>query len=114
MHIEGGAQMDSKPAFANPKTAAAGDADLLVNKTAHFVGEWIDEHISDAPSAMAAEIAAEKLADQCISDAESEGILADEISEEVGDLKEYIAKTVLADDASNSDSRQQPAAGASP
>ncbi|MEI9406611.1 hypothetical protein [Mesorhizobium argentiipisi] len=78
-----------------PVAEASQEADILVNKTAHFVGEWIDEHKAEAPVALPAEIVAAELADQCIADAENEGIGPDEISEEVGDLKEYIAETVL-------------------
>ncbi|CDX40728.1 conserved hypothetical protein [Mesorhizobium sp. SOD10] len=85
--------MDTK--LELPVAEASQEADILVNKTAHFVGEWIEEHKAEALPALPAEIVAAELADQCIADAESEGIGSDQISEEVGDLKEYIAETVL-------------------
>ncbi|MBZ9857524.1 DUF768 domain-containing protein [Mesorhizobium sp. CA13] len=105
--------MDSKPAFPHAETATAQDAEILVNKTAHFVEEWIDEHKVEVPAAVPTEIAAKRMADQCISDAESEGILADEINDEVGDLKDYIAETVLGEDGSDNDSPEEPAVATS-
>ncbi|WP_176479188.1 DUF768 domain-containing protein [Mesorhizobium sp. WSM3860] len=79
-----------------------------MNKTAHFVGEWIDEHKAEAAAAIPAEIAAEKLAEQCIADAEGLGILAEDIDDEVGDLKKYIAETVLGDETSSKRTAQNP------
>lgn len=74
---------------------ASPEADMLVNRTAHFVEEWIDEHKAEPTASMPTEIVAAELAERCIADAGSQGIEPDEISEEVGDLKEYIAETVL-------------------
>lgn len=72
------------------------DADLIVNRTAHFVGGWIGEHVIEKPALDATGIdAAEELANQCIADAQQEGIAAEDIQEEVGDLKEYIAVAIL-------------------
>ena len=85
--------MDIK--LEQPVAEASPEADMLVNKTVHFVEEWIDEHKAESPPSMPAEIVAAELADRCIADAESQGIEPDEITEEVGDLKEYIAETVL-------------------
>ena len=85
--------MDIK--LEQPVAEASPEADMLVNKTAHFVEEWINEHKAEPRVSMPAEIVAAELADQCIADAESQGIEPNEISEEVGDLKEYIAETVL-------------------
>jgi len=76
----------------------ADQTDVLVNKTAHFVGEWIENHATDAPPELPAHIAAEALANECIADAEHRGILPDEINDEVGDLKAYLTETVLAAD----------------
>jgi hypothetical protein len=85
--------MDIK--LEQPVAEASPEADMLVNKTAHFVEEWINEHKTEPRVSTPPEIVAAELADQCIADAESQGIGPDEISEEVGDLKEYIAETVL-------------------
>ena len=71
------------------------DADLLVNRTAHFVGDWIGEHVIEKPTIVPVGVgAAEELASQCIADAKDMGIAADDIWDEVGDLKEYIAKAI--------------------
>jgi hypothetical protein len=91
--------MDIK--LEQPIAEASPEADILVNKAAHFVEEWIDEHIADPRVSMPTEIVAAELADQCVADAESQGIEPDEIREEVGDLREYIAETVLAESALN-------------
>lgn len=90
---------DRAPHF---NTETSQDADSLVNRTAHFVGEWINEHREETLTAIPNDLAAESLAERCIADAASEGIMAEDITEEVGDLKEYIAKTVLAQDGSTS------------
>jgi hypothetical protein len=72
------------------------DADLIVNRTAHFVGDWIEEHVIEKPTIVPVGVdAAEELASQCIADAEEEGIAAEDIQDEVGDLKEYIAETIV-------------------
>jgi hypothetical protein len=71
--------------------------DTLVNRSGHFVEEWIDGHAVKPFAGASPEAAAERLATACIADAEREGILAEEISDEVGDLKEYLADTVLAE-----------------
>ncbi|MER9405282.1 hypothetical protein NKI36_14655 [Mesorhizobium caraganae] len=72
------------------------DADLIVNRTAHFVGEWIEEHVVEKPALILAGVdAAEELASQCIADAEDEGIAPEDIQDEIGDLKEYIAETIV-------------------
>jgi hypothetical protein len=72
------------------------DADLIVNRTAHFVGDWIEEHVTEKPIVVPVGVdAAEELASQCIADAEDEGIAADDIQDEVGNLKEYIADTIV-------------------
>ncbi|RWX65440.1 DUF768 domain-containing protein [Mesorhizobium sp. M2A.F.Ca.ET.037.01.1.1] len=91
--IQGWSCMDIK--LEQPVAEASPEADMLVNKTAHFVEEWINEHKAEPRVSMPAEIVAAELADQCIADAESQGIEPDEINEEVGDLEEYIAETVL-------------------
>ncbi|MDG4900011.1 DUF768 domain-containing protein [Mesorhizobium sp. M1A.F.Ca.IN.022.07.1.1] len=98
--------MDTKPTDAD--TVSAQEPDIIVNKTAHFVGEWIDEHKAEAAAAIPAEIAAEKLAEQCIADAEGLGILAEDIGDEVGDLKQYIAETVLGDETSSNGKIESP------
>ena len=74
---------------------ASPEADILVNKAAHFVEEWINEHKAGPRESMPTEIVAAELANQCIADAETQGIEPEEISEEVGDLRQYIAETVL-------------------
>ncbi len=72
------------------------DADLIVNRTAHFVGEWIEEHVIEKPALIPEGVdAAEELASQCIADADDEGIAPEDIQDEVGDLKEYIAETIV-------------------
>jgi hypothetical protein len=72
------------------------DADLIVNHTAHFVGEWIEEHVIEKPVLILRGVnAAEELASQCIAAAEDEGIAPADIQAEVGDLKEYIAETIV-------------------
>ena len=72
------------------------EADLIVNRAAHFVGDWIEEHVIERPTIVPVGVdAAEELASQCIADAEEEGIAAEDIQEEVGDLKEYIAETIV-------------------
>ncbi len=71
------------------------DADLMVNRTAHFVGDWIEEHVIERPTIVPVGVdAAEELASQCIADAKDKGIAAEDIWDEVGDLKEYIAKAI--------------------
>ncbi|MES0189508.1 hypothetical protein [Mesorhizobium sp. C264A] len=51
------------------------DADLIVNRTVHFVGVWIEEHVIEKPALMRKGVdAAEELASQCIADADEEGI----------------------------------------
>ncbi|MEZ2330673.1 hypothetical protein AB6802_13205 [Mesorhizobium sp. RCC_202] len=70
------------------------DADLIVNRTAHFVGEWIEEHVIEKPALRGVD-AAEELANQCIAAAVDEGIACADIQAEVGDLKESIAKTIV-------------------
>ena len=72
----------------------ADQTDIIVNRTAHFVVEWIQDHAT-ATQSIPAYVAAEALANECIADAERRGILLDEINDEVGDLKEYLAETVL-------------------
>ncbi|RWC11229.1 MAG: DUF768 domain-containing protein [Mesorhizobium sp.] len=64
--------MDIK--LEQPVAEASPEADMLVNKTAHFVEEWINEHKAEPRVAMPAEIVAAELADQCIADAESQGM----------------------------------------
>ena len=72
------------------------DADLIVNRTAHFLGDWIDEHVIEKPTLVAAGVdVAEELASQCIADAQEEGIAAEDLQDEVGDLKEYIAEAII-------------------
>ena len=71
--------------------------DTLVNRPGHFVEEWIEGHPVKPLAEASPETATERLATACIADAEREGILAEEISDEVGDLKEYLAVTVLAE-----------------
>ncbi|MBZ9696961.1 DUF768 domain-containing protein [Mesorhizobium sp. B2-5-9] len=70
------------------------DADLIVNRTAHFISDWIEEHVVDEPIPMSGIDAAEELANQCVADAQDEGIAAQDIQDEVGDLTEYIAETI--------------------
>ena len=71
------------------------DADLIVNKTAHFVGDWIEEHVVEQPTLVPAGVdVAQELASQCIADAQDEGIAAEDIQAEVGDLREYIAEAI--------------------
>ncbi|WP_165349876.1 MULTISPECIES: DUF768 domain-containing protein [unclassified Mesorhizobium] len=89
--------MDTDRALPHASPETSEEPDILVNKTAHFVGEWIDEHLAEVPAALPDDLAAESLADRCIADAASEGILPEDISEEVGDLKEYIADTLRAE-----------------
>ncbi len=85
------------------------DADALVNRTAHFVEEWIEEHVVEQPMAVAAgvDIAAE-MAKQCVADARKEGIEAEDIQEEVGDLKEYIADTLSEENVPEAALRREP------
>ncbi|ESX90032.1 hypothetical protein X756_06470 [Mesorhizobium sp. LSHC412B00] len=72
------------------------DADLIVNRTVHFVGVWIEEHVIEKPALMRKGVdAAEELASQCIADADEEGIAPEDIQDEVGDLKEYIAEMIV-------------------
>ena len=71
------------------------DADLIVNKTAHFVGDWIEEHVVEQPTLVPAGVdVAQELASQCIADAQDEGIAAEDIQAEVGDIREYIAEAI--------------------
>jgi hypothetical protein len=71
------------------------DADLIVNRTAHFVGDWIEEHVIEKPGAIPAGAdTAGELARQCFAEAHREGIAAEDIQNEVGDLKEYIAEAI--------------------
>ena len=70
--------------------------DILINRPGHFVEEWIEGHVAP-PVDASPETAAERLATACIADAQREGILAEEIRDEVGDLKEYLVETVLAE-----------------
>ncbi|TPO08126.1 DUF768 domain-containing protein [Mesorhizobium sp. B1-1-5] len=86
-------KVDTLPA----PTANPAQVDILVNKPGHFVEEWIEGHAVRPAAEASPEAAAERLARACIADAEREGILAEEISDEVGDLKEYLADTVLAE-----------------
>ena len=72
------------------------DADLIVNRAAHFVGDWIEEHVIEKPTIVPVGVdAAEELASQCIADAEEEGIAAEDIQDEVGDLTGYIAEAIV-------------------
>ncbi|PBC11183.1 DUF768 domain-containing protein [Mesorhizobium sp. WSM3859] len=64
--------MDIK--LEQPVAEASPEADMLVNKTARFVEEWINEHKAEPRVPMPTEIVAAELADQCIADAESQGI----------------------------------------
>ena len=60
------------------------DADLIVNRAAHFVGDWIEEHVVEQPTLVPAGVdAAQELASQCIADAKGQGIAAEDIQEEV-------------------------------
>jgi len=79
-----------------PEADLSEDADLIVNRTAHFVGDWIEEHVIDKPTIVPFGVdVAEELASQCIAGAQDEGIAAEDIQAEVGDLKEYIAETIV-------------------
>ncbi|ESX93541.1 hypothetical protein X754_12390 [Mesorhizobium sp. LNJC403B00] len=72
------------------------DADLIVNRTVHFVGVWIEEHVIEKAALMRKGVdAAEELASECIADADEEGIAPEDIQDEVGDLKEYIAEMIV-------------------
>ena len=78
------------------------DADLIVNRTAHFVGDWIDGHVVEKPARVADRVdIASELANQCIADAREEGIAAEDIQDEVGDLKEYIAEAIMEEGGSS-------------
>jgi hypothetical protein len=71
------------------------DADLIVNRTGHFVEDWIEEHVVEQPTQVPAGVdVAQELASQCIADAQDEGIAAEDIQDEVGDLREYIAEAI--------------------
>ena len=84
------------------------DADLIVNRTAHFVGDWIDEHVVEKPTLVADRVnVASELASQCIADAREEGIAAEDIQDEVGDLKEYIAEAITEEGGSSDPKREQ-------
>ncbi|MER9840805.1 hypothetical protein NKJ59_06075 [Mesorhizobium australicum] len=76
------------------EAALSEDADLIVNRTAHFIGDWIEEHVVDKSIPMSGIDVAEELASQCVADAQDEGIAAQDIQDEVGDLTEYIAETI--------------------
>lgn len=79
-----------------PETELPEAADILVNRTAYFVSDWIDEHVIENLTVVPAGVdVAEELASQCIADAQDEDISAEDIQEEVGDLKEYIAETIV-------------------
>lgn len=78
------------------------DADLIVNRTANFVADWIDEHVVEKPTLVADRVdVVSKLASQCIADARAEGIAAEDIQDEVGDLKEYIAEAIIEEGGSS-------------
>jgi hypothetical protein len=78
-----------------PEADLSEDADLIVNRTAHFVGDWIEEHVVEQPTLVPAGVdVAQELASQCIADAKDEGIAAEDIQKEVGDLREYIAEAI--------------------
>jgi hypothetical protein len=86
----------------------ADEADAIVNRTAHFVGDWIEEHVVDHPIHVPAGVdVAEEMASQCIEDAKEQGIEPDDIKDEVGDLKEYIEET-LAEEHGSAESRGRP------
>lgn len=71
------------------------DADLIVNRAGHFVEDWIEEHVVEQPTQVPAGAdVAQELASQCIADAKDEGIAAEDIQDEVGDLREYIAEAI--------------------
>lgn len=73
----------------------AEDTDQIVNRTAHFVGEWIEEHVIEKATTFSpGDDTVEELAKECIADAKQEGIAAEDIQDEIGDLKEYIAEAI--------------------
>ena len=77
------------------------DADLIVNRTGHFVEDWIEEHVVEQPTQVPAGVdVAQELASQCIADAQDEGIAAEDIQDEVGDLREYIAEAITEESGS--------------
>jgi hypothetical protein len=76
----------------------ADEADALVNRTAHFVGEWIEDNVIEQPPVVPAGVdVAADFAQRCLEDAKEQGIDAEDIQAEVGDLRDYIAET-LADE----------------
>ena len=80
---------------AHDSYAAAGDIDALINPTAHFVGEWLNENVIEKPIEVPQGVdQVAEMAEQCIADAKAEGIEPEEIEAEVGDLHEYIAETI--------------------
>jgi hypothetical protein len=77
-----------------PETAEGLEA--LINPTAHFIGEWINENVIERPIAAPPSVdQVTEIAEQCVADAKAEGIEPEEIEAEVGDLQEYIAETLV-------------------
>lgn len=72
------------------------EIEALVNPTAHFVSDWINEHVVEKPIEVPQGIdQVAEIAGQCLADAKAEGIDQEEIEAEVGDLEEYIAETIV-------------------
>jgi hypothetical protein len=81
---------------SNPHDEPADGIQALVNPTARFVGEWMNEHVVEKPIEVpsCADQVMES-AKQCVADARAGGIEPEEIEAEVGDIKEYIAEILI-------------------